>query len=196
MIDAEIFKQQLALLADRIGRPLAGPTQVEYYRQLSPRLTTQQFLAASTLVFNTWRAEYRNWPSPQQFVELIAPVARPTLSAVEAFERVLDATNDPRLTVAEQRVRVQELGAVTVRAFHAAGGMREFRNVLETEIAWLRKRFVGAYEMVCESADAEQAAAVALGDADARVAAITSSLATKMAMPAQKSISAPEPAHA
>lgn len=184
MIDPEIFKQQLALIADRIGRPLAGPTQVEYYRQLSAQLSTQQFVAAATLVFNTWSADYRNWPSPAQFVELITPVAKPALSAAEMFEQVLEATNDPRISVPESRIKVQSLGAAAVRAFNAAGGMRDFRDALEVDVPWLRKRFVEAYELACENADAERNATLALNDADQRVAAIIGSLAKDKAMPA------------
>jgi hypothetical protein len=194
MIDREMFKQHMALIADRIGRPLAGPTQVEYYRQLSPQLTTQQFVAAATLVFNTWSAEYRVWPSPQQIVELITPVAKPALTAAEAFERVLAATNDPRYPINEQRIKVQELGATAVRAFHAAGGMRDFRNVLESDVPWLRKRFVEAYELACENADAERTAALALNDAESRVAALVSSVASAKAMPVTKKL--PERARA
>jgi hypothetical protein len=184
MIDPEIFKQQMALIADRIGRPLAGPTQVEYHRQLSAQLSTQQFVAAATLVFNTWSADFRNWPSPAQIVELITPTAKPALSAAEMFEKVLSATNDGVSKPNEQRIKVQMLGAAAVRAFHAAGGMRDFRDVLEVNVPWLRKRFVEAYELACENADAERAATLALNDADTRVAQLIGSIAQAKTMPA------------
>ena len=190
MIDQEIFLQQMALLADRIGKPLAGPTQREYHRQLSVELTTQQFLAATTLAFNTWSAEYRVWPSPRQLIEFVIPVPKPALSGAEMFERVLSATNDPRVTPNEARLAVQSLGAAVMRGFVAAGGMRDFRNVLEVDIPWLRKRFVEAYELACQNADAEQQAVLALGDADARVAALTSGVAQIRAMPNTKRLRA------
>lgn len=184
MIDPEVFKQQMALIADRIGRPLAGPTQVEYYRQLSPMLSTPQFVAAATLVFNTWSADYRNWPAPAQIVELIAPTPKPALSAAEMFEKVLAATNDGVSKPNELRIKVQMLGAAAVRAFNAAGGMRDFHNVLEVDVPWLRKRFVEAFELACENADAEHAATLALSDADHRVAALIGSIAKEKTMPA------------
>lgn len=188
MIDQEIFLQQMALLADRIGRPLAGPTQREYHRQLSEALTTQQFLAATTLAFNTWSGEFRLWPSPAQLIELVTPVAKPALSAVEAFELVLAATNDPRISIADARTRVQQLGAAAVRAFHAAGAMRDFRNVLESDVPWVRRRFVEAYEAAAENADAERAAMLALQDADARVEALIGTLAAAKQLPATKTV--------
>lgn len=186
MIDKEIFAQQMALLADRIGRPLAGPTQREYFRLLSGALTTEQFVAATTLAFAKWSGEYRTWPSPQELIELIAPVASPALTAAEAFEQVLAATNDPRIPIDEQRSKVQQLGAAAMRGFLAAGGMRDFRNVLESEVPWLRKRFVEAYELACQNADAEREATLAIGDADARVAALIAKTAEQRALPQQR----------
>ncbi len=181
MIDQELFRQRMALIADRIGRPLAGPTQVEYYRHLSAALTTEQFVAATTLVFHAKSAEYRNWPSPREIIELITPVAEPSLTAHEMFERVLALTAGNDVSQYEAGQRVQTLGAAAVRAFYAAGGRRDFRNVLEADVPWLRKRFVEAYEAACENADAERAATLALNDVDARVAALTTGLAVKLA---------------
>lgn len=147
-------------------------------------MSTTQFVAAATLVFNTWSADYRNWPSPAQIVELITPIAKTALSAAEMFEKVLAATNDGVSKPNEQRIKVQMLGATAVRAFNAAGGMRDFHDVPEVDVTWLRKRFVDAYELACENADAERAATLALNDADQRVAAIIGAIAKEKAMPA------------
>lgn len=183
MIDKEIFLQQMALLADRIGRELSGPTQVEYHRQLSAALTNEQFVAAMTLAFRQWSGDYRTWPSPQQIVELIRPVAAPTLSAHEAFEQVLDVMNKPQLPINERRAAVQAMGASPLRAFIAAGGNREFIDVLEVDVPWLRKRFVEAYEHACANAEAEHEAMLAIGEADTRVQAMVSSIAAAKALP-------------
>jgi hypothetical protein len=184
MITEEIFLQQMALLADRIGRPLAGPTQREYHRQLTAALTTEQFVAAATLAFNRWGGEYRNWPSPQQIIDLVAPVAKTSLTASEAFEYVLAATNDPRVSIDEQRAKVQQFGAATLRAFYAAGGMRDFRNVLESDVPWLRRRFVEVYDAAVDNEHAKHAATLALADAEARVAALITSVASQRTLPA------------
>lgn len=188
MIDREIFLHQIALLADRIGRELSGPTQVEYHRQLSQVLTTEQFVAATALAFNTWPADYKTWPSPRQIIELIAPVAEPSLSANEAFERVLAITNQyaPTSSRAAQLAEVQALGANTIRAFRAVGGFRDFVNVLEADVVWLRRRFVEVYAHVCETADAEQQATLALGDAESRVQQLVSGIAKARAIEGEK----------
>jgi hypothetical protein len=182
VIDREMFKQQMALLADRLGRKLAGPTQVEYYRQLNAELTGEQFLGAMALMLRTWPGEFRTWPSPQQIVEVIRPVAAPNLSAFEAFERVLGVMADPRLPIAERRATVQAMGAATMRAFLAAGGNRAFVDVLEVDVVWLRKAFVAMYEESCAHADAEQQAFVALGEADTRLQLMARSIAEQKAM--------------
>lgn len=179
-LDQELFKQQMNLLADRIGRELAGPTQVEYWRQLERELTNEQFLAAMMLLIRTWKGEYRTWPSPQQIVEMIRPVAAPTLSAAEAFELVLDLTNKPDVPLNERRTNVQLLGAAPFRAFRAAGGLRDFANILEADIQWVRKRFIQAYQDACEHAESEQQMALALNDAEVRVQQLVSGLANSM----------------
>lgn len=193
MIDKTIFANQMGLLGDRIGRQLHDATIGEYYRHLSAALTTTQFVAATTLVFHAKSAEYRNWPSPAEIIELVTPIAKPTLSALEAFERVLEAMNDPRITPIAARERVQLLGSSAIRAFHAAGGRRDFWNILEDDVPWLRKRFVQAYEEASEHADAERAATLALSAADDRVQALTAAVANARSMPATKRL--PEPSH-
>lgn len=188
MIDKQVFGHQMAVLGDRIGRQLHNATLREYYTHLSAALTTEQFVAATTLVFHAMSAAYRNWPSPAEIIELVSPVARPALAASEMFERVLETMTDPRIAPHDQRQRIQLLGAAAVRAFHASGGARDFRNVLEVDVPWLRKRFVEAYESACEHATAERVAALALNDAEARVAALISAVATAKAMPPEKQL--------
>lgn len=190
MIDPQVYANQMGLVGDRIGRQLHEATLREYYRHLSAALTTEQFVAATTLVFHAKSAEYRNWPSPRELIELVTPTENPALAGAEAFERVLGITNDPRIPPHEQRQEIQRLGAAAVRAFHAAGGMRDFRNVLETDVPWLRRRFLEAYALACEHAESERAATLALNDAETRVAALVSSVASTKAMPATKKLGA------
>lgn len=190
MIDKSVFANQMGLLADRVGRQLHEATLREYFRHLSNALTTEQFVAATTLVFHAKSAEYRNWPSPREIIELIIPVERPAIGSAEMFEKVLAITNDPRIPIPDQRQRVQELGATAVRAFYAAGGFRDFRDVLEVDVTWLRKRFVEIYDTVCEFAEAEQTAQLAMNDATNRFATLANSIAAKLAMPQTKKLEA------
>lgn len=185
MIDKEVFAQRMGLLTARIGRELDPPVFAEYYRELSPALTSEQFIAATALVFRTWNAEYRNWPSPQQLIESIVPVAQPTLSALEAFEAVLAAMH-PHKSHPEQIIAIQTLGAAALRAFRASGGFREFSGATEDAIPWLRKRFVEAYTAACQNADAEQAAKLALASADSRFQELVAK--TSAALPAMPDV--------
>lgn len=190
MIEKEIFAQFMGLIAGRIGRELDGPVFAEYYRHLSSELTTEQFIGAATLVFRSWSAEYRNWPSPEQFIALIRPAASPTLSAGEAFERVLEIANrHPQLPgFAMRQGDMQALGAATLRGFLAAGGFRELTNAPLDQVPWLRKRFVDAYADACLHADAERDAAVALESADMRFQQLVSATAAQLTMPEPKRI--------
>jgi hypothetical protein len=178
-IDKEIFAQYMALLTERIGRTLSPPVYAEYYRALDAELTTEQFMGAATLAFRTWPAEYRNWPSPQQLVELIRPVAAPALSAADAFEQVLEIANRHLFheRFATRRADIQAIGVAALRAFNAAGGFRDLQNAPIDQVPWLRKRFVDAYTAACEHADAERDATLALEVADERMRQLVASTA-------------------
>jgi len=178
-IDKDMFSQYMGLLAERIGRALSPPVYAEYFRALESELTTKQFIGAATLAFRTWPAEYRNWPSPQQLVEMVRPVAAPSLSGPEAFEKVLAIANrHPQMPeYATRRTDIQVLGAATLRAFVAVGGFRELTNVALDQVPWIRKRFVDAYDAACENAEAEKAADLALASADERMRQLVASTA-------------------
>jgi len=94
---------------------------------------------------------------------------------------VLDLTNDPQATMGETLPKVQAMGAATVRAYRAAGGWRDFRNVLEVDVTWVRRRFVEAYEAATENANAERASTLALAAAEDTVQSLVASTAAKLA---------------
>lgn len=184
MIDRMIFAHQMGILADRIGRDLKAPTLRAYYQALSQSLTTEQFVAATTLAFRSVSGEFRTWPSPAQLIELITPVSDPRLSGPDAFERVLAITNDPRIPVDDRLNQIRELGAAAVRAFRAAGGRREFEGVLEDDVKWLRRHFLEAYSAACDGAEAERSAQLALESASVQVQQLVAATAAKLpAMP-------------
>lgn len=186
-IDKEIFAQQMSLLAGRIGRTLEPPVFASYYAGLSAELSTERFVAAMAIAFRSWSGEYRTWPSTKQIVELIAPVPKPSLGGLEAFEKVLALTNDPRIERPAQLEAIQNLGALTMRAFRAAGGFRDFQNVLEADVPWVRKRFVEAYQAAAESAIAESQATLALEEADEKTRGLIAQLARAKQMPEPRS---------
>jgi hypothetical protein len=180
MIDQQVFLEKMAILADRIGRELAGPTQVEYWRLLSERLTTEEFVAAMSLAFRSISGEYRVWPTVDQLVELIAPVARPTLTAAEAFETVLGVWTNGIGSPAARLEQTMLLGAATVRAFRAAGGRRVFENILDDEVKWAKRAFVECYTAAIENADAERESRLALATADEELRRIVNATAAQL----------------
>lgn len=192
MIDKEVFAQRMALLAGRIGRELEPPVLREYYLDLSARLTTEQFFAASALAFKQWDGAFRVWPSPDQLVELIIPVTSPSLSALEAFEECVRAHRwpvwTPRPTPDTAREKIMLMGAAVFRAYKAAGGWREFAEPIERDLPFLRKRFVEAYEDATTNAEASQAAALALAAANEQVSALVSGVAQTIGHNMQRKI--------
>jgi hypothetical protein len=110
-------------------------------------------------------------------------VPNPTLPAHEAFEKVLAITNDPRIERPAQLEQIQNLGALTMRAFRAAGGFRDFQNILEADIPWVRRRFVEAFTAATETAIAESQATLALEQSDEKTRGLIAQLAKAKQMP-------------
>lgn len=158
MIDRVAFARVMGGFADRIGRALAPETAEMYFDVLASALTTDEFLAGARIVFRTHR--YNTWPEPEQFIAAAKPLPVAALSGAEAFEQVLSLANDPR--IADRNTRIACLGPLVERAYRAAGGYREFANVLEADVKWLRRSFIEAYEMAADSAARTNDAATSL----------------------------------
>ena len=159
MIERAEFAKVMGAFADRIGRALSPPTAEMYLELLGESLTTEEFLAGARIVFRAHT--FNTWPAPQQFIDAVKPPTPVGLDAAEMFERVTKAVG----TVYDnegRRERLALLGPVAERAYRAAGGARQFLNVLEKDAPFLRKRFMEAYEGAVESAKLNGDAAAAL----------------------------------
>jgi hypothetical protein len=153
VIDKTTFASVMGAFADRIGRAIAPPTAELYYAELSDALTTEEFVAGARVVFRTH--QFNTWPAPQQFIDAAKPKPKPDLAALEAFEKVLGIMQSGGGLdgLARRLERVAALGTVVDRAYRAAGGTREFNDVLTVDVPWLRKRFVEAFtDAVAEEA--------------------------------------------
>ena len=187
MIDRLAFAKVMGGFADKIGRAVAPETAEMYFDVLGEALTTDEFLAGARIVFRSHG--YNTWPSPEQFIAAAKPQTASTLTGAEAFEKVLSVTNDPR--IADRNALILAMGPTVERAYRAAGGYREFANVLEADVKWLRKSFVEAYELAADSevreADASRALATVntprLGQTEDAVAMIVSGLAAQKSFP-------------
>lgn len=180
-IDRVAFARVMGGFADRIGRPLAPETADMYLDVLSEALTTEEFLAGARIVFRTHR--FNTWPAPEQFVEAVKPQSAPELAAAEIFERVLAIAANAYRPYSERLAEITALSAVAARAYHAAGGRRDFETVLEADVPWLRKRFVERYEEAMDEAAKRHQAHVALAAVEPTVHALITDTANRLGMP-------------
>lgn len=177
-MDREAFARVMGFFSDKIGRPLLPPTYDLYFETLSESLTTEEFLAGARIVFKTH--QFNTWPAPQQFVDAVRPPTAHGLDAAELFEKCLRIVGHHGMVNAvKAKAEIDALGEPVARAFRAAGGFRDFVNVLETQVAFLRQRFVEAYEAatVAEDQKARAIAALDRGALDPRVQGLVRSVA-------------------
>lgn len=165
MIDRIAFAKVMGGFADKIGRALAPETSEMYFDVLTSALETEEFLAGARIVFRSH--VYNTWPAPQQFIDAAKPKAAAALSGAEAFERVLDLTNQPQRDWSIRHAELLMLGPVVERAFRAVGGRRELDGILEADVPFARRRFLEAYEHAAEVNDRETDAAAALASVQA-----------------------------
>lgn len=183
MIDAAVFARVFGGFADKIGRALAPETSAMYYDVLSESLTSEEFLAGARIVFRNH--SYNTWPAPHQFIDAVKPKGSPHLDGADAFEQLIGKQHPERIALG--------MGPAVVRAFRAAGGRREFVDVLEQDVKWLRQRFVEAYEHAATAEDAETQAHVALAAVDPTIRAIVDHIAAAKSLPTdRKSLAAGE----
>lgn len=145
-IDHGVFLHWIAVIADRIGRPLAGPTQRAYHDYLSARLTTQEFAAAAERLFA--EHAFNTWPGPGEFVRLARPEPPHALAAGDAFRRILTECGERqpgRPSTYAAAVVEERLGQAARIAFLAVGGSARFARCTDDEEPWLRKEFVQQY---------------------------------------------------
>lgn len=143
MIDRMQFARVMGGFADRIGRALAPATAEMYYAVLTRALDTAEFVAGAEVVFGTH--QFNTWPAPQQFIDAAKPPEAVALVGGELFERVLSIAANAYRPSAERESEIAALGPDAVRAYRAAGGRREFENVLESDVKWLRRTFCENY---------------------------------------------------
>jgi hypothetical protein len=187
VIDRHAFAKVMGGFADKIGRALAPETSEMYYDVLSESLTTDEFLAGARIVFRTHA--YNVWPPAQLFIDAIKPKEQAKLSAAEVFERVLEIAAPSGVPFADRDARIVALGPLAVRAFRAAGGRREFEDVLEADVKWIRKAFIDAYDMATTESVSERDARVALAAVDATIAPLIQSTAAALSLPKREFVS-------
>lgn len=180
MIDREEFAKVMAVFSDKIGRALKPPTFDAYLDTLSESLTTEEFLAGARIVFKTH--QFNTWPAPQQFVDAAKPKVPVALEAGEMFEKVLAIACSAYVPRVERLERIKALGPTAERVFRAAGAFREFEGALESQVPFIRNRFVEAYEASTIAAEQKDRAQKALdrGALDPRVQGLVRSTTERL----------------
>jgi hypothetical protein len=132
LIDKTTFAREMALLQERFNRELSRPILQRYQETLSRHLSTEEFVLAARLAFDTETF----WPAPMRLVELVQP--SPKAAAAAEWEAVMDAV---------RRNATAELSPAGKRALKEVGGTWRIRHSDElTQLPWIRKAFVEEYE--------------------------------------------------
>lgn len=176
MIDPVAFARVMGAFADKIGRAIAPETSAMYYDVLCESLTTEEFLAGARIVFRNH--SYNTWPAPHQFIDAVKPKDAPALAAADIFEQLIGKQHPERIAIG--------MGPAVMRAFRAAGGRREFVDVLEQDVKWLRQRFVENYEHAASVHDAETQAHVALAAVEPAARELIEKLAEQKSLPVDR----------
>jgi hypothetical protein len=140
MIDKPTFSYWLALIGDRMTPPkvLTPPTIAEYYKLLSPRMETAEFVATATKLF----AEATYFPKPAEFL----PPQAPNLEAAAVYDKLRALAERSTLGSYWRREVIQEkIGYPAAVAFSAVGGNDRFRTCEAADEHWLRRDFIAAY---------------------------------------------------
>lgn len=183
MIDRTEFAKVMGVFADRIGRPLAPATAEVYFETLGEALTTEEFVAGARIVFRAHT--FNTWPAPQQFIDAVRPGQDPALAGAEMFEDVVKAVGSMYDDHNARVQRLAALGPIAERAYRAAGGYRDFVNVLEKDRPFLRNRFVEAFVAATEEQTRHGQALAALdrGALDPVVENLVTGTVKKLARP-------------
>lgn len=139
MIDKNVFAEGMGQLGGAFGREIDGPVSRMYFAVLSPKLTSEQFVAAVT---KTIEAE-RFWPSPAVILEHAGQDAETQADA--AFRMVHDALNQHSGFRYLPGEISRSWDAPTWAGLRAIGGLREISECTDTRWAALVKKFCKAY---------------------------------------------------
>lgn len=131
-IEKRAFLAELGMLADRFGRTVSQPVMLRYYDTLNRRLTTEEFLQASRVIFD--RDKF--WPEPMRFVEAVK--GNPSEDSAAAWNALLAAA---------QRGDHAAVNGPALKALRAAGvNFRDVQLATEVQLASLGKRFRAEFE--------------------------------------------------
>lgn len=134
MIEKNTFIREFAMILDRFGREMGGPSIERYREFLNTELTTEEFQAAARIIFE----EDQFFPAPRRFVDAIQGGL--TELATSEWLQLLDLAqrnnSDLSSLTDTARAALKTAGGWTAVA-HAQG---------EFGLERVRKRFIEGYQ--------------------------------------------------
>ncbi len=134
-----MFAAEMTILADRFARPKPmQETLARYFDALSPKLTTDQFVEASRIIFE----QDTYWPSPRRFVEAVK--GDPKAEGEAAWDRLakLVSQGDASRWPLDLMGTLRELGKT----------QGDMLRITDSELDRLRPRFIAAFVRSAEPA--------------------------------------------
>ena len=134
MIDPQVFEQEIAILLDWFNRDFEPETLKRLHQRLSKQLSTEQFVQASQIVFDSSRF----FPTIEEFVAAVKGDAE-TLALQEWDVCVKAAARD-------DREMLKGLSSRGRSALHLIGGLHKLGMATEEDLRWLKKEFVSVWK--------------------------------------------------
>jgi hypothetical protein len=134
MIDPQVFELEIAILMDWFNRDFEPETLKRLHQRLSAQLTTQQFVQACQIVFDTSRF----FPTVEEFVSAVIGDAQ--TSALHEWEVCLKAA------ARADREMLTGLSPQGQSALHLVGGLYKLGMASEEQLVWIKKEFVSVWK--------------------------------------------------
>ena len=130
MIDPQVYEQEIAILMDWFNRYFEPETLKRLYQRLSKQLSTEQFVQASQIVFDSSRF----FPTIEEFVSAVK--GDPETLALHEWDLCVNAAarNDTEV--------LKGLSPGGQSALHLVGGLYKLGMATEEDLRWLKKEFV------------------------------------------------------
>jgi hypothetical protein len=134
MIDPQVFELEIAILMDWFNRDFEPETLKRLHQRLSAQLTTEQFVQAAKILFDTSRF----FPTVEEFVSAIKGDAQ-TL-ALHEWELCVKAA------ARNDREMLTGLSPQGQSALYLVGGLYKLGMASEEQLVWVKKEFIGVWK--------------------------------------------------
>ncbi len=134
MIDPQVFEQEIAILMDWFNRDFEPETLKRLHQRLSEKLTTEQFVQAAKIVFDT----NRFFPTVEEFVSAV--IGNTETNALQEWDLCVNAA------ARNDREMLTRLSPQGQSALHLVGGLHKLGMATEEQLVWIKKEFVSVWK--------------------------------------------------